>query len=149
MEGLMSQVEPIVVEQTFNAPVDRVWRAITDKDEMRQWFFESIAEFSPEIGFETAFNVRSGERDYLHLWKVTTVIPEKKVVYDWKYSGIPGASFVAWELLPTGSGTTLRLTHTGIETFPEDDAAFSRESCQAGWKYFLCERLNAYLQKTV
>ncbi len=28
--------DPIVVEQTFNAAVAVVWKAITDKDQMRQ-----------------------------------------------------------------------------------------------------------------
>ena len=28
--------EPIIVERTFNAPVARVWTALTDVNEMRQ-----------------------------------------------------------------------------------------------------------------
>ena len=67
--------EPIVVEQTFNAPVKAVWKAITDKDQMRQWFFETMIDFDPESGFETQFNVRCEDRDYSHLWKVTDVVP--------------------------------------------------------------------------
>ena len=51
--------DPIVVEQTFNAPMAVVWKAITDKDQMRRWFFKTMTDFEPEIGFETQFNVRS------------------------------------------------------------------------------------------
>jgi uncharacterized protein YndB with AHSA1/START domain len=142
----MNEKDPIVVEQTFSAPIDRVWRSITDGDQMRRWFFESIEEFRPEPGFDTRFSVRSGDRDYLHLWRVTDVIPERRIAYDWKYGGYPGESFVVWELSETGDGTRLKLTHTGVETFPQDNPAFTRESCQAGWRYFLCDRLRAFLE---
>ncbi len=35
----------IVVEQTYGAPIAVVWKAITDKDQMRQWFFEPMTDF--------------------------------------------------------------------------------------------------------
>ena len=63
--------EPIVVEQTFNASIETVWNAITDIDQMRQWYFENIPSFEPKVGFETQFNVQCQGRDFLHMWKVT------------------------------------------------------------------------------
>ena len=35
---------PIVIEQTVNAPVSKVWQAITDKNQMKQWYFD-LKEF--------------------------------------------------------------------------------------------------------
>ena len=58
--------DAIVVEQTFNAPIAVVWKAITDKDQMCQWFFETMTDFEPELSFETQFNVRCEDRDYRH-----------------------------------------------------------------------------------
>src|SRR5687768_9961042 len=104
---------PIVVEVNVSAPVDRVWKAITDKAEMPRWFFEQIVDFRPERGFQTTFTVHNEGKDYPHHWKVTEVIPQQKIVYDWLYDGVPGASFVVWDLSPTIDGTRLRLTHTG------------------------------------
>ena len=37
--------EAIIVERTFDAPVERVWTALTDVNEMAQWYFD-INEFS-------------------------------------------------------------------------------------------------------
>lgn len=139
--------DPIVVEQTFNAPIAVVWKAITDKNQMRQWFFEPIADFEPEVGFETQFNVRFQDQDYPHLWKVTDAVPEKRIAYDWRYGGYPGISSVEWELSETPSGTKLKLTHAGLETFPQDHPVFSRESGQAGWNYLLHESLKAFLER--
>jgi uncharacterized protein YndB with AHSA1/START domain len=141
------EATPIIVEQTFNAPADVVWKAITSKDQMCEWFFETMVEFRPEPGFETQFNVRCEDRDYLHLWKVTDVVPERRIAYEWRYGGYPGNSSVTWELSETPGGTSLRLTHEGHETFPQDDPVFSRESCQGAWDYFLRESLKAFLER--
>ena len=63
-----TNTDPIVVEQTYDAPVSVVWKAITDKDEMCQWFFEAISDFEPRVGCETQFNVRCEDRDFVDLW---------------------------------------------------------------------------------
>src|SRR5680860_1689067 len=133
--------EPIVVDQAFNASVDRVWSAITDSDQMKQWFFENIDSFRPEVGFETRFNVTSNGKDYLHIWKVTAVKPERKISYAWRYGGYPGNSWVTWELTSGNDLTKLRLTHEGIESFPQDNPDFSRDNCLEGWNFFIRTRL--------
>jgi uncharacterized protein YndB with AHSA1/START domain len=114
---------------------------------MCQWLFEPIAEFRPEPGFSTQFTVRVDDRDYVHLWRVTEVIPEKKIAYEWKYAGLPGESLVVWELFEAPGGTRLRLTHGGGETFPQDDPAFERATGQAGWEYLIRDRLTAFLEQ--
>jgi len=141
-----TNTDPIIVEQTYSAPVDVVWRAITDEDQMRKWYFDTIADFKAEPGFETEFNVRAEGRDFLHRWKVTEVVPLKKIAYDWSYEGIPGDSTVTWKLSETPDGTKLRLSHDGNETFPRDDPMFTREAGQAGWKYFLQDSLKEFLE---
>ena len=139
--------DPIVVEQTYNAPIALVWKAITDKDQMRQWFFEPMTDFEPEVGFETEFDVQCEGQNFPHQWKVTEVVPEKRIAYGWRYEGCPGNSTVVWELSETPGGTKLTLTHEGIETFPQDNPAFSREGCQGGWDYLLHESLKAFLER--
>ena len=85
---------PIIVEQTFNTEIDIVWNSITKIDQMRQWYFDNIPSFKPEVGFETQFNVISQGRNFLHMWKVTKVVLKKKIVYNCKYENYPGNSFV-------------------------------------------------------
>jgi uncharacterized protein YndB with AHSA1/START domain len=138
---------PIVVEQSLVASVEAVWRAITEKDQMKQWFFETIDSFRPEVGFQTRFKVRSGDKDYVHLWKVAEVVPRERIAYDWRYEGYPGDSRVTFELSPVDHVTKLKLIHEGQENFRGEDPNFSRENCTAGWKAFLGTRLTLYLQK--
>jgi len=138
---------PIIVEQLFDQPIDIVWNAITQIDLMRQWYFENIPAFNPEVGFETRFNVESQGRDFLHIWTVTEVVPLKKIAYDWKYDGYPGDSFVEFELFKHNNSTKLKLTHNVRESFPQDIPEFSRESGVQGWTFFITKRLKEFLGK--
>lgn len=142
---MSSDMKPIEVEQAYDASVAKVWDAITDQKQMREWYFDAIANFEPVIGFETQFVVNCEGQDFSHHWKVTEVIPLARISYAWRYGGYQGDSVVTWDLAETPSGSKLKLTHLGIETFPQDNPIFSRESGQAGWEYFLRTSLKAYL----
>jgi uncharacterized protein YndB with AHSA1/START domain len=137
--------KPIIVEETYVATPDTVWKAITEANQMRKWFFENIPDFKPIVGSKVEFNVDSGGRIFPHLWRVTRVIPEKLIEINWKYGGYPGDSLVLFELSKEMSTTKLRLTHTVVEEFPEDIPGFQRDSCIAGWRYFINQRLKQYL----
>ncbi len=145
----MKNTEPVVVQQTFHRPPADVWKAITDANLMKQWFFENMEEFVPEKDFETQFNVVSNNRDFLHLWKLTEVVPLKRIVYNWKYKGYDGNSYVSFELFDHKEGTLLKLTHTVTKNFPQDIEEFRRESCVAGWEYFIQNRLKSFLTKSL
>lgn len=135
----------IITEQVFNVPEKQLWSAITRKDEMSQWFFNNIPEFEPKVGFETSFLVSSEERDFTHLWKVTEVIPDKKIAYTWQYKEYLGQSKSSFEISENINQSTLKITCTGLETFPGTIPEFSRESCQQGWRYFM-NRLKGYIE---
>ena len=58
----------IVKEVIINAPIARVWKALTDRDEMEKWYF-NIKEFKAEVGFEFSFIAQNKECvDFLHLF---------------------------------------------------------------------------------
>ncbi len=139
--------EPIIVEQTFNTSVETVWNSITKIDKMRQWYFENIPSFKPEVGFEIRFNVQSQDRSFLHIWKVTEVVPLKMIAYNWKYENYPGDSFVKFELFEENNSTKLRLTHQVLEDFPDDIPEFTRESGVEGWTFFIRKSLKKFLEK--
>jgi len=140
--------KPIVVEQEFQNPVEDVWKAIIDLGQMRQWFFENIPDFKPEVGFETQFKVEVEERVFTHLWKIVEVTPIKNITYNWKYAEYSGDSFVTFELFKEVDGTTLQLTTEVIKDFPDGIPEFSKDSCVQGWNYFIRERLKNHLEKS-
>ena len=138
--------QPIIVEETFDAPTATVWKAITDKTEMKQWYFD-LAEFNAVKGFQ--FQFTGGPDDgikYLHLCEVTEVIPGKKLTYSWRYDGYPGNSFVSFELFEKEDKTLLRLTHEGLNTFPKDNPDFASSNFVAGWNEIIHTSLKKYLE---
>lgn len=137
---------PIIIERVFHAPVHKVWRAITDKDQMKQWYFD-VSSFRPEVGHEFTFSGGSEEQTYIHHCKITEVIAEKKLQYTWRYEGYEGNSVLTFELFPEGEKTRLKLTHEGLESFPQTSKDFARESFQAGWTYIIGESLPKFLEK--
>ena len=139
-------MEAVVIERTFNAPVARLWKALTDADEMRVWYFD-LKEFKPEVGFEFEFIVEHEGARYHHLCKITEVIPQKKIAYTWRYAGEEGDSLVTFELFPDGEKTRLKLTHEGLETFPKLPA-YARTNFEKGWTEIIGSSLKQFVEKT-
>ena len=137
--------ESFVIERTYNAPVNKVWKAITDRDLMQQWYF-NIAAFKPEVGFEFTFDGGSKEKTYTHLCKILEVIPNKKLSYSWRYKDYEGYSVVMFELFDEGEKTRLKLTHTGLETFPQVSKDFAKESFVQGWTHIIGTSLKNFVE---
>ncbi|RLD28148.1 MAG: SRPBCC domain-containing protein [Bacteroidetes bacterium] len=137
--------QPIIVEQLFNKSVIEVWRAVTEQDKMVQWFFKDIPEFKAEVGFKVQFNVKAPSRDFLHHWTITEVIPQQKIVYNWKYKDFKGDSYVTFELFEIENQTKLVLTAKVLEDFDDSIIEFKRESGVAGWNYFIKDSLVTFL----
>lgn len=137
---------PFTIERIYNAPVEKVWKAITDKDEMKKWYFD-LGDFKPEVGFEfTFYGTGSDGEKYLHLCKITHAIPMEKLRYSWSYQNYPGMSYVTFELFPEeGNRTRLKLTHEGLETFPTLKD-FARESFAAGWTEIIGKHLKNFVE---
>jgi uncharacterized protein YndB with AHSA1/START domain len=137
--------EPIILERILDAPVGRVWTALTDVDQMREWYFD-LKEFKPQVGFEFEFIVEHDGNTYHHLCRVTDVVPGKKIAYTWRYKGEPGDSLVTIELSPEGEKTRLKLTHSGIETFPKTPA-YARKNFEAGWTSIIGTELKQFVEQ--
>jgi uncharacterized protein YndB with AHSA1/START domain len=138
--------EAIIIERTFEAPVARVWDALTDVDQMRQWYFD-LNEFKPEVGFEFEFRVEHEGMTYHHLCRVTEVVPQKKIAYTWRYKGEPGDSLVTLELFAEDENTRVKLTHTGIETFPKTPA-YARKNFESGWTAIIGTELKQFVEQS-
>jgi uncharacterized protein YndB with AHSA1/START domain len=136
--------EAVVIERTFNAPVAKVWRALIDVEEMQQWYFD-LKEFKPKVGFEFEFVVEHEGNTYHHLCRVTEVIPQKKIAYTWRYKGEPGDSLVTFELFAEGDKTRVKLTHSGIETFPKTPA-YARKNFEARWTAIIGSELKQFVE---
>lgn len=137
--------KPFEIERTFPVRASRVWSAITNPDEMKNWYF-NLPGFKAEVGYEFEFmGGPPGGIQYRHLCKVTEVIPGKKLSYSWRYDGCEGNSLVTFELFPEGDSTRLRLTHAGLETFPKSNPDLAAKNFAEGWTGIIGKSLRDYL----
>jgi uncharacterized protein YndB with AHSA1/START domain len=138
--------QPFIIERVFDAPVTRIWDALTRNEEMKKWYF-SLSDFKPVVGFEFQFTGKTDENtEYLHLCRVTEVIAGKKLAYSWRYDGHPGNSIVTFELFEEGSKTRLRLTHAGLESFASSGNDFREENFAGGWTFILDRSLKEFVE---
>lgn len=142
--------QPIIKEVVIKAPVARVWKALTDKDDMRMWYF-NIAEFKTEVGFEFSFVSPDKEgRDCLHLCKITKVQPNTLLQYTWRYDGYPGNSLVTFELFEVPEGTRLKLTHEGIESFMGDIYPnLAKNNFNEGWEQLIKHIIKNHVEQNL
>lgn len=138
---------PIIVQYKINAPVEKVWKALTDKNEMKSWYFD-IQDFEPEVGNVFNFYEPGGENKYHHQGEILEIIPHQKLKHSWSYPDFSDQkTTVTWELSPEENGTLVKLTHEGIENFKDLGDSFSRESFTGGWNAIIGQSLKKYLEK--
>ena len=143
------KTEPIVKEVVVNASAEKVWKAITDKDEMKQWYFD-INEFKPEVGFEFFFIAGDEKEQWKHLCKILEVIPNKKLSYTWSYEVFPSVTtVVTFDLFDEGNNKArVKLTHQGVDEFPKDHPSFKRENFVEGWNHIIGTSLKEFVEKS-
>ena len=145
----MKSNEAFVIERTYPVTVNRVWKAITNGDEMKLWYFD-LPDFKPEVGYEFQFmGGPSEDRQYKHLCKITEVITGRKLTHSWRYEGYEGNTLVTFELFDEGLKTRLKLTHEGLESFPSDNPDLAKANFAEGWTMIIGTSLKEYLEKAV
>jgi uncharacterized protein YndB with AHSA1/START domain len=136
----------VIVEMSYNALINKVWDALTDNNKMKLWYFD-IADFKPEVGFKFEFTGGDpNDKMYLHKCVVKTVEHSKKLAYTWAYDGYEGESLVTFILTEEGSGTHVKVIHTGLETFPPLEA-FNPKNFSMGWTHILGISLKEFVEK--
>jgi uncharacterized protein YndB with AHSA1/START domain len=138
--------EPIILERTFDASPETIWQALTNPEEMKKWYFD-IPGFEPKVSHQFQFTGENEGRTFLHLCEVKEAITQQKLRHSWTYEGIPGYTEVTFDLSPENQGTHVKLTHAGIETFPENHPDMARKNFEAGWDYIIGQGLQEYLEK--
>ncbi len=109
-----------VIEKTvdFDAPIERVWTAITSEEELSQWFGQET-RLQLTVGFEGAMIWREHGSFAL---RVEEVAPPHRLVWSWVHEPDVGfdeapSTRVEWSLTTReGGGTRLHLRESGLRT---------------------------------
>lgn len=138
---------PIIVEYKINVSIEKVWKALTNKNEMKSWYFD-IPDFELEIGKQFNFYEPGEAKKYHHQGEILEIIPDQKLKHTWAYPDFTKEkTVVTWELQPEDNGTLVKLTHEDIDHFKEIAENFSRESFTEGWNGIIGQSMKPYLEK--
>jgi uncharacterized protein YndB with AHSA1/START domain len=135
---MINQIEKQI---ELKAPVERVWRALTDFREFGSWF---------RVKLEAPFEVGKTARGritypgYEHVvWEavVVSMDPERLFAFTWHpYAVDPQVDYsketptlVEFRLEKTATGTRLRLTETGFDKIPAHRFADALRMNDRGW----------------
>ena len=135
-----STTEAVSIEReiVIAASQETVWEFLVDPDKAARWMGQAVS-FDPRPGGLYRVEVVPG---HTARGEFVELDPPRRLVYTWGWepgeNGAnpvpPGSTTVEVELVPNGSGTTLRLRHGDL---PSTEAA---ESHGRGWDHYL-ERL--------
>jgi uncharacterized protein YndB with AHSA1/START domain len=131
----MNPETDLVLERQIAAPVERVWRAWTDPDLLKQWWAPrpwqtAVAVVDLRPGGEFRFEMRGPEgEESNHVGAFLEVVPQRRIV--WSTAILPGfrpapltdfvPNFTAViEFIPEGSGTRYRATAMHRDTEGRD-----------------------------
>ena len=123
--------ESVRLVKVVGAPVDRVYRAFIDPDELVRWmhpdqFTGVSASNDPRVGGRgELIHAMDGQEVGGFTWKYTEIVPNARLVMDWKFGGFDEESDQAHqsqmtiELRETGPGSTeVTLTHDRLGEAP-------------------------------
>lgn len=129
----MAKIIPPQIEKeiVIEAPVDVVWRVLTQPEQMRQWFRA-----------EAELDLKSGGRGRLASYEISVeaVDPLRRFAFRWVYpaGATPhesNSTLVEFTLSPEARGTRLRVVESGFDQIDWSDAEKAREveSHTRGW----------------
>ena len=144
----------VVVERTFQARRERIFRAWTDPDWMGKWFAPAPLKpvevaANPVVG--GAFRIGMPQEDgsiHFAVGRYVEVLPPQRLVFTWAWQGeeptqsggaAPAETLVTVEFFELGEATRVVLTHERLPT------PASQEDHRRGWGLCL-DNLELYLK---
>jgi len=131
----------VVAEIVIAAPPERVLQALTQQEQLMQWFTDPscpLKSFTMDAreGGRWRFTTHPGSKpvngvlEFRAAGKILELKP-RTLVYTWhaNWHDDPSlATLVTWELIPEGKGTRVRVTHSGLAT-----EELARQDYIGGW----------------
>ena len=125
----------------LTAPIERVWRALTNPDEFGAWFRAKL-DGPFVVGEVTTGRMTYAGCEHMYWWSKTEEMTPYTLVFSWPHPADPSdvtnyetapMTRVAFTLEPCGTGTHLHVAETGFEAIPEGQRASAMRDNTRGW----------------
>jgi uncharacterized protein YndB with AHSA1/START domain len=141
-----SQIEKEIL---IEAPIDVVWRAVTEPDQIKHWFSQE-AEIDPKEGGEGRLSFPSGQTFYL---QIEAFEPPRRFAFRWVHpegtKAQPDNSMMVEFTLESEAGNTrLRVVESGFDQIDWADEKKAKyfDDHSGGWENILA-RLRDHAQR--
>jgi uncharacterized protein YndB with AHSA1/START domain len=150
-----SSTDRIEEQVTLHAPRARVWRALTNADELGAWFGANLAAATIKPGAHVLGHMTHKGYEHVRLdVMIEEMVPERRFSWRWHphaldatvdYSSEP-RTLVTFTLEDApGGGTLLRVEESGFDALPASRRSSAFLGNSNGWRGQLQKRLPAYL----
>jgi uncharacterized protein YndB with AHSA1/START domain len=130
-------------ELVVEAPPERVWRAITQAEELVRWFPDKIAEVDLRPGGAIRIEWRDGEFDD---GTIDVVEKPSRLAFRWHGAGFDSPeTLVEFTLEAVAGGTRIVVVESGFSRVRAEKRATAWQDNDGGWAKELGE-LKAYLE---
>ena len=130
-------------EVVVEAPLERVWRAITEADQLVHWFPDKIAEVDLRPGGAIRIEWQDGEFDD---GTIDVVEAPSRFAFRWHGAGFDSPeTLVEFTLEPTADGTRVVVIENGFSKVREEKRESAWHDNDGGWAKELGE-LKTYLE---
>ncbi|HET9982156.1 MAG TPA: SRPBCC family protein [Longimicrobiales bacterium] len=150
-----SSSDRIEEQVVLDAPRARVWRALTNADELGAWFGANLAGSTIAPGARVTGHITSPGYEHVVMdLLIEELVPERRFSWRWHPAAIePGVDYsaeprtlVTFTLEDAADGgTLLRVVESGFAALPEARRATAFLGNSKGWAGQLQKRLPAYL----
>ena len=134
-----------------DAPPEVVFEVVTRPEHIREWWYADT-DVEPTPGTTGELVWRDGDDPRAHAVPMTVVVAEPPRLFSFRWTHPAGETavdgnslLVTFELVPSGSGTLLRLTETGFRERGWEAAVLEQQYAEhvAGWDTYV-PRIEAY-----
>lgn len=144
----LQKFNPIRRVRIFDASIEKVWKAISDKDQMKKWYFD-IPDFKPEAGADfTWYAAPPDGKQWLHAGEIKEVVCPNRLAYSWYFPGYTGEALTIWELTSVASNKTkLDFKFEIIIPFDPNEDELARKNFVFGWDEIINRELLTFLAR--
>jgi len=144
----MDRIEKEVV---LRAPLERVWRAISDAEQFGQWFgvrFDGpfvegasvTGVITPTTVDEEVARMQQPHVGKTDSWHIVAIEPQRRLAFRWHPYPVESGdgsqeptTLVEFTLTETDDGVLLRIVESGFEQIPAERRAAAFEGNSEGW----------------
>ena len=141
-------MKAIAVERSIwiAAPRERVWRAITDPLQVKQWYLAGCPWVIPALRVGATVTFYNTDTD-IQRGTIEAATPPHRFTLRWQPDQVyPASTLVTTFLLAEeNSGTRMTIIEAGYESLPEDVRQHRLDETAQGYSVSL-EQLKAYLE---